>query len=178
MTFFVHAPTGRQREWRMGPLPFAANVFATTWQDSIVIGDLAETELTYFSREGKLARVLRLRLPPRVGAIAAARAEAIALARTDHDRAYVRLSYDAAQANRGSQVWDGAIIADNGAIWIALADPQPGTERRHLVVAPDGRILSAWRLPAQSRLLSIRGPELLVATRDENDVERLVSYRP
>lgn len=177
MTFFVHMPAERRSEWQVGGLPFSPYPIIAAWQDSAVVGDLASTELRYYSSSGQVAR--RLQLPRLTAATNLAEARALELPsmRTAADSAYVNQSYAAAEKARDRRVWERLVIADDGALWLAVADPRPNAASRYLVVAPNGRALAAWLLPARSRLLSVKGNELLVGTRDDDDVERVVVIR-
>jgi len=100
----------------------------------------------------------------------------LASERNEAGRTYTGLAYDAAEKAR-SRIWESLVVADNGDSWVAVADPRPTTERRYLVVATTGEGRATWLLPPRSRLLSVRGRELLVATRDANDIEGIALYR-
>lgn len=66
-----------------------------------------------------------------------------------------------------------AMLDGTGRIWVAAFGPLnqswDETSRWHVLDA-DGRPMARLRLPASTRLLSVRGDRLAVATRDEVDV--------
>lgn len=177
MTFFVHAPAGRQAEWRVGMLPSSPYPIFATWRDSLLIGDLSATAIAYYAPDGHASRSLRLPQPALVADLTPALNEDLQLARTQADSAYARSSYVAASKAAHRRTWESLVVADNGTLWLAVADPRPTAQRRYLVVEPSGRVVASWRFPPRYRLLSISGAELLVATRDGNDVERIVVIR-
>jgi hypothetical protein len=176
MTFFVHTPPDRKPEWRVGMLPQSTLPIIATWRDSVIVGNLGTAELTYYTASGRKARTLQLPvLVPRRN-LSAARTEAIASERDEASKAYVNLAYDAAE-KAPFRLWDRLIVADNGDLWIAIADPDPNVKRRYLVVNPSGGTLATWLLPPRSRLLSVSGRTLLLAMQDANDIERIALYQ-
>ena len=176
-TFFVYAPAGRKTEWKVGVLPYSSWPIVESRGDSLLIGQLADTTIGYYSGRGRLLRTLALPRPPAIRSLSPARDEALASARTAADRNYIQLSYEAAAKAPGTRIWDDLVVADDGALWLAAADPRSASPRLHLVVAPDGRLRASWLLPPRSRLLSVRESELMVAARDADDVERVLVIR-
>lgn len=176
MTFFVYTPADRRPDWRVGMLPQSPLPIIATWRDSVIVGNLGTAELTYYAASGRKARTLQLPvLVPRRN-LSTARTEAIAAERVEAAKTYVNLAYDAAE-KAPPRLWDHFVVADNGDLWIALADADPTVGQRYLVVNPRGGILATWLLPPRSRLLSVSGRTLLIAMRDANDVERIAVYQ-
>lgn len=177
MTFFVHSPPGRKSEWRVGMLPHSVLPIIVTWQDSVIVGNLGTAELTYYTASGRRARTLQLpSLTPRNN-LGTARTEALASERQEAEKTYINRAYDAAE-RAPFRLWDRLVVADNGDLWLAVADPDPNAKQQYLVLAPTGRALASWLLPPRSRLLSVTGRTLIVATQDANDIERIALYRP
>lgn len=176
MTFFVHTPVGRQSEWRVGALPFSPGPIIASLQDSVLVGDLSSFHIRYHAPNGRVSRVLQLPRPPVPSGFSRAMSEDLARARTQPDSAYVRLGYAAAEKHP-RQIWERLVVADDGTLWLGVSDPSPGAARRYLAVTPSGRVAGSWLLPPRSRLLSVKGSELLVVVKDTDDVERIIVIR-
>jgi hypothetical protein len=177
--FYAHVPAGKQGEWRSGMLPHSSLPFFAAWRDTLIVGDLGSTTLSYYTAAGRLVREIALpRLDPIRGAdLAAARRDALALERDPVGKAALGAFYDAAERAR-LRIWDRLVVADDGTLWLGVADANPRAAPRYLVLAPSGAVRAVWRFPAASRLLAVSGGVLVLALKDADDVERIGLVRP
>lgn len=173
MTFFVYMPGAKKSEWLFGSLPVSATTSAAALGDTIVIGDTGTPDLLFLLGDGRQVQRLTLPLDSPTDLRQhreAARDEAL----SERGGPAIKNAIQAAfEARRPSPRYRDFLVAANRQVWVRLFENRPTESSRYLVLNPAGAERARVSLPPRSRVLSVQEQWIVVALRDEADVERV-----
>lgn len=173
MTFFAYMPGSNKSQWLVGHLPVAATTLVEALGDTIVVGDPETPDLLYFLPDGRQVHRVTLPLDEPTDLRyerEAAREEALAERGGQAIKAAIQASFE---APRPPPRYRDFTISTERRIWIRLFEEGPTDPTRYLVLDAAGGVRARVSLPPRSRVLSVQGAWVMVALRDEDDVERV-----